>query len=142
MELTTRFRKGSKFLKMKKRFFFDYIYYRITKTYFKWDGRTGGTAIVAISLIQALFVFDIMAIIARIFFDKLFFAPYTKAISPIAFILVFALGFFNYQKYNGTYNKFRSHWKDESETAQALKGLLVALSIFLPFVPLICVDTE
>jgi hypothetical protein len=121
-------------------FFFDYIYYRITRTYFKWDGRTGGTAIVAISLMESLVILDIMILITQFFFDRLFFAPYAKVITPIAFALLFGFGFFNYRKYNGTYNKFRSYWKNESESAQTLKGFLVVASIFLPFVPLILIS--
>ncbi len=119
--------------------FFDYIYYRITKFYFKWDGRTGATAIVTISLIQILLLIDVGVILMRLFYDRdvtQTFIPTGKIVICVAFITFSAL---NYNRYNGSYNKYRFRWKDESESSKILKGFLVLLSIVLPFVPVMLV---
>lgn len=122
---------------MKPTFFFDYIYYRITKTYFKWDGRTGTTAIAAITLIQVFLLIDITVYAAQFFFGRYFFSPYKEKIAFIFFIIILGLMFYNYRKYSGSYNKFKSFWKDEPESKKVFKGFMVVLSIIMPWVPLI-----
>ena len=117
---------------MKFNFFFDYIYYRIAKAYYKWDGRTGTTGIAAVTMIQMFLIIDIFALVS-----KFFFKPYVQQVS-VVFILVIAIIFvFNYWKYNGSFNKFKGHWKNESEKRRIWKGLLIALSFFIPLIPLL-----
>ena len=48
------------------RFFFDYIFYKVTQFYFKWDGRRGITAIVAICMIELMVLIDILLLVFRI----------------------------------------------------------------------------
>lgn len=119
------------------RFYFDYIYYRITKFYFKWDGRTGATGLISVVMIQSLVIIDIGVSILRLFKTReetTVYLPYGKWIIIFLFLVLLI---YNYRKYNGKYNVFRFHWKDEPGKTYLLKGLLVILSLILPWIPLI-----
>ena len=119
---------------MKYNFFFDYIFYRITKTYFKWDGRTGATGIAAVSLIQIFLIFDLLVLLSRIFFEKNYFKPYITEVK-ISFIIIIVLFLFmNYRKYSSNYNQLRSYWKNETERASTIKGLLITFVFSFPIV--------
>jgi hypothetical protein len=122
------------------KFYFDYIYFRMTQAYFRWDGRTGGTAIVAIMMVQTLVVFDVFLFILRIFYD-------CNEINHFVFIkwgligMSFMFLIYNYQKYNGRYNKLRYYWKEETRRTRIGKGILVIISLILPWIPLILMGT-
>lgn len=120
-------------------FFFDYIYYRMTKFYFKWDGRTGITAIIGVSMIQSLVILDIFTIILRRNYDRSVTKNYVEEGKWVTITILLSFIIFNYVKYNGKYNKYRSYWKDESYNANLIKGWLVVLSLILPWVPLILI---
>lgn len=49
----------------------------------------------------------------------------------------FMLLIYNYQKYNGKYNKLRLYWKEETRHTRISKGFLVVNSLILPWIPLI-----
>ncbi len=114
-------------------FFFDYIYYRLTKFYFKWDGRTGGPGIVAVSMIQAVMFLNCVLLVQGTIQGSLRrqMHPWEKWLIGVFF---FGLVYFNYRKYNGTYNKLRFHWKDEPKAARLAKGFLVIVSLLVPWV--------
>lgn len=121
-------------------FFFDYIYYRVTKAYFKWDGRTGGTAIVGVSMIQLLTILNVLLFIRRVVFGTGIgdIYPFEKwgILGTLALLV-----FYNYNKYNGSYNKFKRYWKDEPRATRVFKGILVVMSLVFPWVLLIFIDS-
>lgn len=121
------------------KFFFEYIYYRITQFYFKWDGRTGGTAIVAISMIQTLLIGDIVVFLSILLLEKGDTSPYSKTIAYFFGIILVMLVIYNYRKYNGRYNKFRSFWKKETRRERFFKGVLVITSLICPWIPIIII---
>ena len=121
------------------RFYFDYIYYRITQAYFKWDGRTGTTAIIGITMIQLLVLLDIFTVIIRIRYDRDESSSFVQTGKWIIIAVYIVLFILNYKKYSGTYNKLKSHWKNESKAKRFYKGLLVILSMILPWIPLIVI---
>jgi len=120
-------------------FFFDYIYYRVTQFYFKWDGRTGGTAIVAVSMIQTLLVGDIAIFLLRLVFDRSDTAPYAKTIAYFFGGILVLLMIYNYRKYNGSYNKFRSFWREETNSQRLVKGFFVIASLIIPWIPILLI---
>lgn len=124
---------------MQNKFFFDYIYYRMTKLYFKWDGRTGFTAIIGISMIQILLVVDIVVFAIRLFYERSQTKNYIEPGKWIVVTFCIAVIAYNYRKYDGTYNKLRFHWKDEPNKLRILKGVLVVLSLAIPWVPIILI---
>lgn len=76
---------------LKPKFFFDYIYYRITKTYFKWDGRTGATAIAAITMIQLFVLLNLFVFTKRLFFDTIDPVAKTEVIELLLLVLLVGL---------------------------------------------------
>ncbi len=120
-----------------KNFFFDYFYYRLTKAYFKWDGRSGNTAIMGISMIQFLIITNILTIGFHVMFARSTrprlpgWTPYLGVVIMLSLIIV------NYFKYRKKYNQLRSRWKDEDHKARFLKGVVVILSLTLPWILLI-----
>jgi len=128
-------------MEIKKRFFFDYIYYRITKFYFKWDGRNGITSIIGISMIQILIIIDVFTVIIRIFYERGDF----QHIGFVKYLIVFLFGilsFYNYRKYHNKYHSLKAYWKDEPEKVKLIKGILVIVSLIAPWIPLIFIGVN
>lgn len=123
------------------RFYFDYIYFRITQAYFKWDGRTGATAIIAITMVQLLLFIDIFVFVMRIFYDRNETKNHLFMGKFVILVLYTILFIYNYRKYNGKYNKLRFYWKDEIRKVRILKGILVIISLVLPWLPVILIGT-
>ncbi len=124
---------------MKPKFFFDYIYYRMTKLYFKWDGRTGGTALVSITMIQVLLVMDVIVFVMRMLYERDVTKNYGKLGEWVILFVYVAFIIYNYKKYNGSYNKLRFYWKNETRRTRIVKGILVVLSLVLPWIPIILI---
>lgn len=122
---------------MKHTFFFDYIYYRVSKFYFRWDGRTGATGLAAVTMIQVFLIIDFSVILTRSLFDRYVFAPYTNQIAMLFFVIVVGLMVVNYRKYVGRYNELKRAWQNERQSVRSLKGFLVIMSIIIPWLPLI-----
>lgn len=124
---------------MLKGFSFDYIYYRLNRFYFRWDGRNGITAVIGVSMIQCLIIFDLILLIQRIFYSRVLIVSFgsSKAMPYLAVALMLILMLVNYFKYLDKYNKFRSRWKNESRNDQISRGILVIICLVAPWVPLI-----
>lgn len=118
-----------------KNFFFDYIYYRLNKFYFKWDGENGITSVIGVSMIQCLFVFDIFLIIERVIYTKSAVAAKgdAKIVAYLAAGLFLALTIYNIFKYKNKYAEFCNLWDNESHRLRLLKGLFVILALALPW---------
>jgi hypothetical protein len=122
---------------MLKDFSFDYIYYRLNRFYFRWDGRNGITAVIGVSMIQCLIIFDFVLLIQRIFYSRDLIVSFgiSKAMPYLAVALMLMI--LNYFKYLDKYNKFRSRWKNESGNDQISRGILVIICLVAPWMPLI-----
>jgi len=115
--------------------FLDYIYYRVAKVYFKWDGRTGATGIIAVSMIEIIALLNVIIFINYLIYDD---QPNPNAgVWVCIYVLV---GFFvilmNYRKYDGKYNQLKRHWVSEPARLREIKGLLVIVALLLPWLPL------
>jgi hypothetical protein len=115
---------------------FDYIYYRLTKFYFKWDGSTGITAVIGVSMIQTLLLADVTIVMIRLIWEGADYKPYSKVIANSFVAILFLFIIINNWKYNGNYDKFCLLWKHESRNIKLVKGLLVIFSLILPWVPI------
>lgn len=118
-----------------KNFFFDYIYYRLNKFYFKWDGENGITSVIGVSMIQCLLVFDVFLIVERLVYSKSQIAAKgdAKIIAYAAVILFIGLAIYNGFKYKHKYSEFCRQWEEESKELKIIKGLLVLLILALPW---------
>jgi len=117
--------------------YFDYLYYRITKLYTKWDGNNGINGILMISLIQLLIICDIILPIMRVYFTVSQIYPYSKAIAIIAVTVLFVLIIYNYIKYKNKYDQLNIKWENETQRARMLNGMFILISLILPWIPII-----
>lgn len=115
-------------------FSFEYIYYRLTRLYFKWDGRKGITSIISIAMIQMVLLMILTGLLLLIFFrvDIIFeYIDFYKYFIGFSYVLFLVLA---YRKYTGRYNQLRLRWKNESRKIFYFKGLIVLLSLVVPWV--------
>lgn len=119
--------------------FFDYIYYRVNKAYFKWDGRNGSTSIIAVSMLQTMIITDIFVVFIKMNFDENSVASYSKTIAYVAVALFCVFAFFNYFKYKDKYNNLKTRWKNETTMQRIFNGFLVVLSLIIPWVLLVMI---
>lgn len=119
-----------------KSFFFDYIYYRLNKFYFRWDGENGITSVIGVSMIQCLLMFDFFLIAERVLYSKSEVAAKgdAKIIAYGAVALFIGLTVYNGFKYKNKYAEFSEQWGGESRGVKIKKGLLVLLALTLPWV--------
>lgn len=116
---------------------FDYIYYRMTKAYFKWDGRNGITSIIGVSMVQSMMIGNLLAFLFGLFFTKAELSHYSKELAftwATAFI-VFII--YNSKRYKNKYIFFKSYWRDETNNQKVFRGFLVILSLILPWISII-----
>lgn len=115
------------------RFYFDYIYYRMTELYFKWDGRKGITSIIAIVMIKMV-LFMITAVILSLTFYT------TEEISNVPKVFKYAIvlpylyfSYFTFKKHENSFNRCKNHWKNETKLLRIVKGIIVFLSFAIPW---------
>jgi len=116
---------------------FEYLYYRITKAYYKWDGEEGVTAIIAISMLQTLLIGDLAIIIIRFFFDRSETFEYAKIASGIGIGIFFVLCFFNFRKYRKKFNEYQVKWGNENKVKRIIRGILIIFLLTIPWLIII-----
>lgn len=124
---------------MRDNFFFEYIYYRLYRFYFKWDGRNGITAIIGVSMIQVLLIIDLLAIIGRLFFTRQETHPYSRLFGYVAIGVMMLLMLYNYFRYYNKYGEYKKRWSQEKREVYTKKGFYVVVSLLLPWVILILI---
>jgi membrane protein YdbS with pleckstrin-like domain len=119
---------------LKYRFFFEYIYFSVAKTYYKWDGKTGATGIVAVMLIQVVMICDLIFVVRKFFPNESLLSPYASYVGILVLVLFAAFGFMNFGIYSQRYIDLKKHWQGEAKNLKLTKGFLVFLSIVFPWV--------
>jgi hypothetical protein len=114
--------------------FFGYIYYRINKAYFKWDGRAGFTSILGVSMIQFMWLFVLIVFVSKFYFLPGELEPYVKGIKYAALACLGVIILLNYITYNGKYNYYRSQWREEDRRQRITRGILIVLLMALPWI--------
>lgn len=117
--------------------FFDYLYYRITKSYLKWDGNEGITAIIAVSLLQTLLIGDLTIFIIKLFLNRENMIAVAKIAGGIGIGLFLLLVFLNYFKYRKKFDEFQLKWGDEIKSKSRIRGFLAVIILIFPWVILI-----
>jgi hypothetical protein len=113
--------------------FFDYAYYRINKVYLRWDGESGITSIIGVSMIQILWPVCFILFLSKILMPPLSLAPHSRTLGYITVIILSVTVFLNYRLYNGKFNLFKSKWDTEPMATRRLKGALIVLLMVLPW---------
>ena len=112
--------------------YLDYIYYRVTKAYMKWDGETGITGIMAVSLIVSMLFIDLYGIIHLTFFFDRYGNQDKDLGKPIILVLMLLITIMFYIRYRKRYKEMKSRWAFETKNQKLSRGFLVILAILLP----------
>lgn len=123
------------------KFFFDYIYFRVAKVYFKWDGEDGITAVFAVTLIQSLLFMCVLGTLYKTILSPEFTSKLHGYSKLISFVLVGLLSIYNYKKFKDKYYFYKSYWKNENKKVSNIKGLLVILTFIIPWIPIVLLGT-
>lgn len=124
--------------------FFDYIFYRIAKFYYKRDGLDSYGSIIILSIIQGLLIMEIVTILLRMTYSINEIAKYKVPIpaAKIGMGLGVVLIVLNYFRYKGRYWKLSDRWREVgTPTERTVKGWLVVVAIIVPFIILILLGT-
>lgn len=125
-----------------KRFFFNYIYFRLQRFYKKWDGENGITAVIGVSMIQAVTLIDLCLIALKQYYSRSETKEYSKLFGYAGVTFLIVLITFNHFKFKDSFEVFQIFWKDETLQRQRIKGLAVLISLILPWVILIILGTK
>lgn len=118
-------------------FFFDYIYYRANKLYFRREGRNSISSTILITVTQTLILLDIYLCFSTIFMSSENSRNYVNTLKGI-FILGYCLFLvLNFKKYKNKYQKLKIHWRDETPKVNLYKGILVLFVVLIPWAVLI-----
>ena len=109
----------------------------MAKLYFKWDGDFAIRALIGVTMIQLLVVLDGAIFIMRLFFERNITKDYIGIGKWLIALSFFVLLIYNQKKYKGKYLPLHHLWGDESKATKIRKGILVILSLVVPWLPLI-----
>ena len=117
---------------------FDYIYYRLNKVYYKWDGENGSTAVIGVSMVQSMILSNFILLLIKVIFTK-------EQIMIFSEKFVFFIGFtficfvvYNYFfRYRNKLSYLNSCWTNETTKKREIRGILVVVSLIMPWILLI-----
>lgn len=111
---------------------FDYIYYRFAKAYYKWDGESGITGIMAVALFVSLILIDILGIIYFNAFSLEFRLENKENAKIVAILLVTGVIFLSLRRYKNKLPLFEKEWGNEERGKKIRNGILIILLMLLP----------
>jgi len=112
--------------------YLDYIFYRVTKAYMKWDGESGMTGTFTVALIITFILLDVYAIIHfTIFFDT-YGNQYKEIGKPIVMGIMLTILVLCYIRYRKRYRILKKRWQNETKSQSFWRGVLVISVILLP----------
>jgi hypothetical protein len=120
---------------------FDYVFYRVSRVFFKWDGRSGFRGVLALSMIQTISTAVCALIVGRVFFEKRNYTPHSKLISYIGLAIFVVLCLYNDHRYKNKYHLLKIRWKAETRSQYFYRGMGVVLVLLVPWVLLIVIST-
>ena len=116
---------------------FDYIFYRVAKSYYKRDGRFAMTALISVTTTQIMPASAVVIFIQKCFYSRAITASYSKleACLFVAFML-FAL-FLNHLRYKDKYFRLRERWEQETKVQKHIRGIAVVIAIIMSWISLL-----
>lgn len=117
---------------------FDYIYYTLSKFYYKWDNEGNVTAVLGVTMLQTLLASNLIFIVIKIFFTKEEIQGFNW-LKVIGICLFIALEIYNHIKYKGKYSVLKDRWRNESKKQKFWRRLIVILALITPWVSLILI---
>jgi len=112
---------------------FDYIYYRLNKLYYRWDGENGTTSIIGVSMFQSMIIGNTILIILKIILTKEELRNFPRFfLIVIVIFIIFQI--YNYFRYKNKYSVLKERWENETKKEYIQRGILVLLALVLPWV--------
>ncbi len=115
------------------KFYFDYFYYRIFKLFIKERSDKGSRAIFFITMVEVCLFLGILQIALVFFCEKDGIELFLSYYSWLVLLVIFPVGFINYNMYRDRYNEFDDYWGNETKRRRVLKGLLMILTAIVAF---------
>jgi len=112
----------------------NYIYYRVAKTYYRWDGESGITGVMAVALFVSLVLIDILGIIYLNAFSNEFRLENKENAKFVGFILTTGIIILSLKKYKNKFSFFEKKWGNEERNKKIRNGVLIVLLLLLPIV--------
>lgn len=110
----------------------DYIYYRFAKAYYKWDGESGITGIMAVALFVSLVLIDILGIVYFNAFTNEFRMENKENAKFVGILLIAGVIFLSLRKYKNKLPLFEKKWGNEERGKKIRNGILIILLLLLP----------
>ena len=123
------------------KFYFDYIYYRVTKLYSKYPTDRGTRAIALIAMIQTASFLTVVESLLILSSNKGIMQLYLANLKWAFIFIVFGFGYFDFKKYIGQETLLEGYWKNDDKMKRRLKGICILISIILPVIAFIKVTS-
>ena len=115
----------------------DYMYYRIAKAYFKWDGKSAITALLSVSLFPVLLLLSLALVIIGHIYGRPYILEHKTILSIMTISLQFILLLVFYLRYKKIGETLKIRWAKEQEPHKTIKGVIVVFALLLPFIIII-----
>ena len=110
----------------------DYMYYRCAKAYYRWDGETGITGIMAVTLFISLIIIDILGII---YFEVASEEQRmnNKGLSKgVAILIIILILLFFFKRYRNKYGLYNQKWINDDKRKRIINGILLVILFLIP----------
>ena len=114
-------------------FFFEYIWYRVSRVYRKED-KIGITGSGFLAFAQSLAIMILIMRLLKGTLEQDFVSANAKELGYASLLLIFLMIFVNHTLYSKKYDFFDQIYKAESKAKSILKGILVIFSLMFPFI--------
>jgi hypothetical protein len=115
----------------------DYIYFRLTRVYFKWDGNGAITALLGTSLFQVLIVFSPILVIIKKMYGGSYLIAHKSIFTVLILVSQIVVLILLHLRYNRIAASLKSKWDNEKEPLKSINGVLVVLALLMPFIIII-----
>lgn len=120
---------------------FDYVYYRLNKFYYKWDGENGTTSSIGVSMLQSLLIINTIIVILKICISKQQLQHNGENLKFGYILLFIILNFYNYKfRYHNKYMQLQEYWKNETKEQRIKRGVCVIMALLIPWVMIIAMS--
>lgn len=113
---------------------FDYVYYRLNKFYYKWDGENGTTSSIGVTMLQSMLIVNTVIVILKICISKQQLQHNGENLKFGYILLFIILNIYNFKfRYHNKYNLLQEYWKNETKKQKTQRGFMVVLALVLPW---------
>ena len=113
---------------------FDNLFYRMTRLFFKYDGKEGFSAIGYLSMVQLVWALVCFFELKRALTGTTRLEAWQGANGRVVLVVpVVVLLYLNHRRYRHAYERLHSRWQNETELQGFLRGLGALVLFLSPF---------